>query len=93
MKRLTEGEARERLQELSTRWSLENGKLGCTYTFPDFLSALEFTNRIGAVAEDLQHHPDIYLTWGKVRLEIFTHDANGLTEKDFILAKKIDALS
>jgi 4a-hydroxytetrahydrobiopterin dehydratase len=62
------------------------------FKFPDFAQALEFTNRVGAVAEQLDHHPDIYLTYGQVRLELSTHSAGGLTENDFILAEKINEL-
>ena len=64
-------------------------------TFPtaDFASALALVNRIGAVAEEQWHHPDILLAWGKVRVEIWTHKIDGLTESDFILAAKIDRLT
>ena len=61
--------------------------------FPDFATALAFVNRIGAVAEREGHHPDIYLAWGKVRIDIWTHKIDGLTESDFILAAKIDELT
>ena len=61
-----------------------------TYMFPDFLQALEFVNRAGAIAEQQGHHPDIYLAWGKVEVKIWTHKIDGLTESDFILAAKID---
>src|SRR6266700_2526783 len=60
------------------------------FRFPDFKTALDFTNRIGAVAEEQGHHPDIYLAWGKVGVKIWTHKIDGLTESDFILAAKID---
>jgi 4a-hydroxytetrahydrobiopterin dehydratase len=60
------------------------------FTFPDFASALAFTNRIGAIAEEQGHHPDIYLAWGKVRVTIWTHKVDGLTRSDFVLAAKID---
>ena len=62
------------------------------FEFKNFLEALEFTNRVGDLAEQEGHHPDIYLTWGKVRLKIWTHVADGLTESDFILAAKVNAL-
>ena len=62
-------------------------------SFPDFVQALGFVNRIGAIAEEQGHHPDIYLTWGKVRIEIWTHKVDGLTESDFILAAKIDRVA
>jgi len=63
------------------------------YEFPDFVSALRFVNRIGEVAEQEGHHPDIYLTWGKVRIQTYTHKIDGLSESDFILAAKIDELT
>ncbi len=63
-----------------------------TFTFPDFLKALEFTNRVGELAEQQGHHPDIFLTWGKVGIKTWTHKIDGLTESDFILAAKIDRL-
>ena len=62
------------------------------FTFPDFKAALDFVNRVGAIAEEQGHHPDIVLTWGKVEVTIWTHKVNGLTESDFILAAKIDQL-
>jgi 4a-hydroxytetrahydrobiopterin dehydratase len=61
-----------------------------TYEFPDFVKALEFVNQVGAIAEAEGHHPDVYLTWGRVRIDIWTHKINGLSESDFILAAKID---
>jgi len=73
-------------------WSVEqNHHLTKSYTFPDFVQALAFTNHVGAIAERQGHHPDIFLTWGQVRIAIWTHKIDGLTESDFILAAKIDA--
>lgn len=63
-----------------------------SYKFPDFKSALEFVNRVGAIAEEQGHHPDILLGWGKAEITTWTHAVNGLTESDFILAAKIDRL-
>lgn len=63
-----------------------------TYTFADFTKALEFVNKVGALAEEQGHHPDIYLAWGKARITTWTHKINGLTESDFILAAKIEKL-
>ena len=63
-----------------------------TFTFPDFKRALDFVNRVGALAEEQGHHPDIMLAWGKVEITLWTHKINGLTESDFIMAAKIDAL-
>ncbi len=63
-----------------------------SYKFPDFKSALAFVNRVGELAEQQGHHPDILLGWGKVEITIWTHAVDGLTESDFILAAKIDQL-
>ncbi|HXU28953.1 MAG TPA: 4a-hydroxytetrahydrobiopterin dehydratase [Thermoanaerobaculia bacterium] len=60
------------------------------YAFPDFVTALAFVNRVGAVAEEEGHHPDLFLTWGKVRVTTWTHSIDGLTESDFVLAAKAD---
>jgi 4a-hydroxytetrahydrobiopterin dehydratase len=62
------------------------------FKFEDFKSALAFTNRVGDLAEEQGHHPDIYLAWGKVRVTIWTHAIDGLTEGDFVLAAKIERL-
>jgi len=62
------------------------------YKFKDFNSALEFTNRVGALAEEEGHHPDIFLTWGQVTLTLFTHKIDGLSESDFIFASKCDQI-
>jgi 4a-hydroxytetrahydrobiopterin dehydratase len=63
-----------------------------TFPFPNFRAALAFTNRIGELAEEQGHHPDLFLAWGKVGVTLWTHKIDGLTESDFILAAKIDAL-
>jgi 4a-hydroxytetrahydrobiopterin dehydratase len=62
------------------------------FTFPDFRGALAFVNKVGELAEEQGHHPDIYLAWGKVEITIWTHKIDGLTESDFILAAKIGKL-
>jgi 4a-hydroxytetrahydrobiopterin dehydratase len=72
-------------------WSVVNDHhLEREFKFKDFKSALDFTNKVGAIAEEQGHHPDIYLAWGKVQVKIWTHKINGLTESDFILAAKLD---
>jgi 4a-hydroxytetrahydrobiopterin dehydratase len=63
-----------------------------TFPFPDFKQALDFVNRVGALAEEQGHHPDVLLAWGKAEITLWTHAAKGLTESDFIMAAKIDAL-
>jgi 4a-hydroxytetrahydrobiopterin dehydratase len=66
--------------------------LARAYEFPDFKTALEFVNKVGDVAEQEGHHPNIAFTWGKAEITIYTHKVDGLTESDFILAAKIEKL-
>ncbi len=72
--------------------AVEEHHISKSFQFPDFRKALEFTNRVGELAEQQGHHPDIHLAWGRVDVAIWTHKINGLTESDFILAAKIDKL-
>ena len=79
------------LSLLDSGWSLNrDGHLERLYKFKNFARALAFVNKIGAVAETEDHHPDLYLGWGKCRVEIWTHLINGLSESDFFLAAKSD---
>ncbi len=76
-----------------TKWKVvDEHHLERQYNFPDFKSALAFTNRVGELAEDQYHHPDIFLSWGKVVVKIWTHKIDGLVESDFIFAAKTEAL-
>ena len=86
------GEELDALQEkLGNGWQIINEHhLEKEYIFADFIQALDFTVKVGEVAENQGHHPDIYLAWGKVKLTIWTHKIDGLTESDFILAAKAD---
>ncbi len=76
-------------------WTLDEGekKIKKEFTFPDFKSALAFVDMVGAIAESEGHHPDIQLGWGKVVVELTTHALGGLSENDFIVAAKIDAIA
>ena len=79
--------------ELRNNWDVINEHhLEKEYKFANFQKALDFTNQVGAIAEQEGHHPDIHLSWGRVRLVIWTHSVNGLTENDFVLAAKCDLL-
>lgn len=73
-------------------WKLERGRLVRTYPFEGFLDGLSFVNAIAWLAEAMNHHPDVQLCWGSVRIELWTHDANGLTRLDRELAERIEAL-
>jgi 4a-hydroxytetrahydrobiopterin dehydratase len=80
-------------RELGAEWRVvDEHHLEREFPFPDFAQALAFTNKVGALAEEEGHHPDIYLAWGKVRVTIWTHKVNGLTRSDFVLAAKIERL-
>jgi 4a-hydroxytetrahydrobiopterin dehydratase len=90
---LSDREAEGLLRELDRAWRIgKDRRLEREFAFPDFASALSFTNRIGALAEEEGHHPDIQLAWGRVALSLWTHSSGGLSEADFILAAKIDRL-
>ncbi len=88
------GEELDRLAaELGGGWRVVDGHhLEKEYRFPDFRQALEFTNRVGELAEEVNHHPNIFLTWGRVRIELWTHKIDGLNEADFVWAAKADRL-
>ena len=88
------GEALAKMrQELGDNWKvIEGHHLEKEYSFKDFKEALDFTNRVGEIAEQEGHHPDIFLSWGKVKLQLWTHKIGGLSENDFIFAAKADAV-
>ncbi len=74
-------------------WGADDGKLLKVYDLKDFKAALAFINQVGAVAEGLNHHPEIYNSWNRVTLRLCTHDAGGrLTEKDLTLARAIQSI-
>jgi len=74
-------------------WSIVNEHhIARSFKFPDFRTALDFVDKVGALAEEQGHHPDIFLAWGKAEITIWTHKIDGLTESDFILGAKIDRL-
>jgi 4a-hydroxytetrahydrobiopterin dehydratase len=82
-----------RLQKSVPDWTIVNEHhLQREFRFRDFRQALDFVNRVGAIAEEQGHHPDILLAWGKVEITLWTHTIDGLTESDFIMAAKIDTL-
>jgi 4a-hydroxytetrahydrobiopterin dehydratase len=84
----------EKFQNMVPRWTVvRDHHIQREYKFPDFKQALEFVNRVGALAEEQGHHPDILLAWGKAEITLWTHKIDGLTESDFIMAAKIDRLS
>ncbi len=83
--------AKEFLKSLERGWNLnDQGHLEKDYVFQNFIGSMNFANKICQIAEQEGHHPDLFISWGKCRVEIWTHKANGLTESDFYLAAKIE---
>ena len=79
------------LEKLKNNWKIiKEHHLEKEYSFNNFKEALDFTIKVGELAENQGHHPDIFLAWGKVKLTIWTHKIDGLTESDFIFAAKAD---
>jgi 4a-hydroxytetrahydrobiopterin dehydratase len=88
-KALSTTQIRKQLPELHG-WSLSRGALRCAFKFESFVKALQFVNQVGVLAEQADHHPDIDIRYSLVKLALSTHDAKGITEKDFALARAID---
>ena len=91
---LNPDQAQEMLKQLSSEWMLidQCRMVARSFVFKDFKQALDFTNKIGAIAEAEQHHPDLTLGYGNVGVELTTHAIGGLSENDFIVAAKIEKL-
>jgi 4a-hydroxytetrahydrobiopterin dehydratase len=87
------GALKQMQSQLGNDWQVLNEeKLEKQFKFPDFKQALAFVNRVGEIAEQQNHHPDIYFTWGQARIQLSTHSIGGLSESDFIMAAKISEL-
>jgi 4a-hydroxytetrahydrobiopterin dehydratase len=91
MQKLAENEITVRLAALP-EWQIEAGELDRTFQFADFVAAMRFVNGVAELAEAAQHHPDIDIRYNRVRLRLVTHDAGGLTAKDFDLAETANKL-
>lgn len=90
---LTRAEVEERL-DLIPHWSLSHPRISRSFELRDFRKALAWANRVGMLAEEQGHHPDIHITnWNRVELVLWTHAVGGLTENDFVMARKIDELA
>ncbi len=89
------GEQLEQLhRQLGESWKvIDEHHIEKEYSFKNFREALAFTNNVGEIAEQEGHHPDIFLTYGKVKIQLWTHKINGLSESDFILAAKCDKIN
>ena len=80
--------------QLDAEWQVvDEHHLEKEFRFGNFREALDFTNRVGAMAEEQGHHPDIHLAWGRVKVVVWTHKIDGLTESDFVFAAKTDRLA
>jgi len=90
-KKLTDEEVENSLADLND-WKAENENLKKHFEFKNFAESLGFINRVGALAEKLDHHPDILFGWGYAEFFITTHDAGGITQRDFQLARAIENL-
>jgi 4a-hydroxytetrahydrobiopterin dehydratase len=89
---LGDSEIRQKVSSLSG-WATEGSKLVCTRTFKDFIQAINFVNKLVDPAESAGHHPDIEISYNRVKINLTTHDAGGLTQKDFDLAQVISQIS
>ncbi|HVA82770.1 MAG TPA: 4a-hydroxytetrahydrobiopterin dehydratase [Candidatus Aquilonibacter sp.] len=90
--KLSDLEIEEKLKNVKN-WELAGGKLRKEFKFDSFERAIKFVNDLAEIASSLNHHPEIYNSYNKVTLEISTHDEGGITELDFILAKRVDSIS
>ena len=89
---LSDADVSSRLSSLKG-WQHQNGEISRTFQFADFRGSLAFVNRVGDLAEAAGHHPDIDIRYNKVRLALVTHDAGGITTKDFDLAQQINSVA
>ncbi len=89
---LNDGEVIEELAGRGLNWRLEQGQLAKEVQGRDFASALAYVNAVGELAEEMNHHPDIAISWNRVTLRLVSHSAGGVTEADLTLAERIDAL-
>ncbi len=87
--KLTEAEIQNELTKLNG-WEVVDGKLHKVYQFPDFVSAFAFMTKVALWAEKLDHHPEWFNVYNRVVIDLTTHDAGGISQKDFLLAQKID---
>jgi 4a-hydroxytetrahydrobiopterin dehydratase len=92
MERMTESQVAAALKQ-NANWSETGEAIQRTYQFKDFVEAMRFVNRVAEAAEAAQHHPDLLVRWNKVTLTLSTHDAGGITQRDFDLASQCDAFA
>jgi 4a-hydroxytetrahydrobiopterin dehydratase len=90
---LSDEEVQAGLAELGEGWEKYGNSLRREFKFKDFTEAVDFVNRLTPIANELNHHPDLFITWGLVRVSLISHSEHGITEKDFELAKKLNDLA
>jgi 4a-hydroxytetrahydrobiopterin dehydratase len=92
MTKMSDAEIQASLSQFK-EWSELNGAIQRTFQFPDFRASMRFVNEVARAAEERQHHPDILIRYNKVTLTLSTHDAGGISPKDFDLARVIDRIA
>ena len=90
-RRLSTDEIHKEIQGMPD-WAVEGNSLKRTRKFADFAESLAFVNKVGALAEEADHHPDITFGWGYANIALTTHDRGGITDVDIALAKRIEAI-
>ena len=88
---LSDDQARKMLRE-TPGWEIVDNRIERTFKFANFVEAMGFANEITRIAEEENHHPDLHISWGKVKVDLSTHKIGGLSENDFTLAAKIDRI-
>ena len=90
---LSDEDVQARLRELDDGWEKYGNCLRREFKFDDFSGPVEFVNSLTPIANEMNHHPDIFISWGLARVSLISHSEHGITEKDFELAKKLDGLA
>jgi 4a-hydroxytetrahydrobiopterin dehydratase len=90
---LSDEDVQARLGDLGDGWEKYGNSLRREFKFDDFSGAVDFVDRLTPVANEMNHHPDVFITWGLARVSLLSHSEHGITEKDFELAKKLDDLA
>ena len=90
---LSDEDVRSRLGELSDGWEKYGNSIRREFKFDDFSGAVDFVDRLTPIANQMNHHPDVFLSWGLARVSLISHSEHGVTEKDFELAKELDKLA
>ena len=90
---LSDEDVQSKLGELDDNWEKYGNSLRREFKFDDFSGSVDFVNRLTPVANEMNHHPDLFISWNLVRVSLLSHSEHGITENDFVLAKKLDELA